>query len=122
MPRSSNQKVTARVPASTTNLGPGFDVLGLALQLYSKITLETTETQTQIIVTGVDADKIPSTPEHVAFQAVELVFHRSGSKRPKGFKLKIENGIPAIPWLGRQWDGYSRRLTHGKRALRNPIL
>ena len=100
MPRSSNQKVTARVPASTTNLGPGFDVLGLALQLYSKVTLETTETQTQIIVTGVDADKIPSTPEHVAFQAVELVFDRSGSKRPKGFKLKIENGIPAIRGLG----------------------
>ena len=100
MPRTPNQKATARVPASTTNLGPGFDVLGLALQLYSKVTLETTETETQIIVSGVDADKIPSTPEHIAFQAVELVFHRSGSKRPKGFKLKIENGIPAIRGLG----------------------
>ena len=32
-------KATARVPASTTNLGPGFDVLGLALQLYSTISL-----------------------------------------------------------------------------------
>ena len=100
MPRPSNQKATARIPASTTNLGPGFDVLGLALQLYSKITLETTETETQVIVNGVDADKIPSTPEHIAFQAVELVFDRSGSKRPKGFKLEIENGIPAIRGLG----------------------
>ena len=93
-------KVIARVPASTTNLGPGFDVLGLALQLYSKVTLETTETETQVIVKGVDADKIPSTPEHIAFRAVELVFDRSGSKRPKGFKLEIENGIPAIRGLG----------------------
>ena len=100
MPRPSNQKATARIPASTTNLGPGFDVLGLALRLYSKITLETTETETQVIVNGVDADKIPSTPEHIAFQAVELVFDRSGSKRPKGFKLEIENGIPAIRGLG----------------------
>ena len=100
MPRSSNPKAIARVPASTTNLGPGFDVLGLALQLYSKVTLETTETETQVIVKGVDADKIPSTPEHIAFQAVELVFDRSGSKRPKGFKLEIENGIPAIRGLG----------------------
>ena len=100
MPRPSNQKATARIPASTTNLGPGFDVLGLALQLHSKITLETTETETQVIVNGVDADKIPSTPEHIAFQAVELVFDRSGSKRPKGFKLEIENGIPAIRGLG----------------------
>lgn len=100
MPRSSNPKATALVPASTTNLGPGFDVLGLALQLYSEVTLETTEAETQVIVSGVDADKIPSTPEHIAFQAVELVFDRSGSKRPKGFKLEIENGIPAIRGLG----------------------
>ncbi|RKU30608.1 homoserine kinase [Candidatus Poribacteria bacterium] len=100
MPRIFNQKVTARIPASTTNLGPGFDVLGLALQLYSKVTLETIETDTQVVVSGVDADKIPSTPEHIAFQAVELVFDRSGTKRPKGFKLQIENGIPAIRGLG----------------------
>ena len=100
MPPTFNRKVTARIPASTTNLGPGFDVLGLALQLYSTVTLEPSEADTEVIVSGVDADKIPSTPEHVAFQAVELVFHRSGAKRPKGFKLQIENGIPAIRGLG----------------------
>lgn len=100
MPRIFDQKVTACIPASTTNLGPGFDVLGLALQLYSKVTLEAIETDTQVVVSGVDADKIPSTPEHIAFQAVELVFDRSGTKRPKGFRLQIENGIPAIRGLG----------------------
>ena len=100
MPRTFNQKVIARIPASTTNLGPGFDVLGLALQLYSKVTLEATETDTQVVVSGVDADKIPSTPEHIAFQAVELVFDRSDTEPPKGFKLQIENGIPAIRGLG----------------------
>lgn len=94
-----NRKVTARIPASTTNLGPGFDVLGLAVQLYSTVTLELSETDS-LSVSGVDADKIPSTPEHVAFQAAELVFLRSGAKRPKGFKLQIENGIPAIRGLG----------------------
>ena len=95
-----NQKATARIPASTTNLGPGFDVLGLALQLYSTVTLERSETNTEVVVSGVDADKIPSTQEHIAFQAVELVFNRSGTERPKGFKLQIENGIPAIRGLG----------------------
>jgi homoserine kinase len=100
MPPTFNQKATARIPASTTNLGPGFDVLGLALQLYSTVTLESSETDTEVVVSGVDADKIPSTPEHIAFQAVELVFNRSGAKRPKGFKLQIENGIPAIRGLG----------------------
>lgn len=104
MPRTFNsaldEKVTARIPASTTNLGPGFDVLGLALQLYSTVTLEPSETDTEVVVSGVDADKIPSTPEHIAFQAVELVFKQSGVKRPNGFKLHIDNGIPAIRGLG----------------------
>ena len=95
------RKATARIPASTTNLGPGFDVLGLALQLYSTITLETTSTDTQVVISGVDADKIPSTPEHIAFQAVAHVFKESGTKlRLENLKLSIENGIPAIRGLG----------------------
>ena len=104
MPQTFNgelsEKVIARIPASTTNLGPGFDVLGLALQLYSTVTLEPSKTDTEVVVSGIDADKISSTPEHIAFQAVELVFSRSGTKPPQGFKLHIDNGIPAIRGLG----------------------
>ena len=94
------RKVTARIPASTTNLGPGFDVLGLALKLYSTVTLETTGSSSEVVVSGVDVDKIPSTPEHIAFQAVQSVFQRSGTQQPKGLKLSIANGIPAIRGLG----------------------
>ena len=94
------RKVTARIPASTTNLGPGFDVLGLALQLYSTVTLETTGSRTEVVVSGVDVDKIPSTTDHIAFQAVESIFQRSGMQQPKGLKLSIVNGIPAIRGLG----------------------
>lgn len=93
-------KATARIPASTTNLGPGFDVLGLALQLYSTVTLEIDVVDTEVVVTGVDVDKIPSTPEHIAFKAVESIYRRSGVQQPKGLKLSIANGIPAIRGLG----------------------
>ncbi|MCE2401798.1 homoserine kinase [Candidatus Poribacteria bacterium] len=95
-----SRKVSARIPASTTNLGPGFDVLGLALKLYSTVTLETTGSSSEVVVSGVDVDKIPSTPEHIAFQAVQSVFQRSGVQQPKGLKLSIANGIPAIRGLG----------------------
>ncbi len=95
-----SQKATARVPASTTNLGPGFDVLGLALQLYSTVSLEITKNETEVIVSGVDVEKIPSTTEHVAFRAVESVFQKSGKQLPNGLILKIDNGIPAIRGLG----------------------
>ena len=93
-------KATSRIPASTTNLGPGFDVLGLALQLYSTVTLEITGNTTEVVVSGVDVEKIPSTPEHSGFKAVETIFQRSGISQPKGMKLRIENGIPAIRGLG----------------------
>ncbi len=93
-------KATARIPASTTNLGPGFDVLGLALQLYSTVTLEITGSKTEVIVSGVDVDKIPSSNEHIAFQAVETIYKKSGKSQPKGLKLTIANGIPAIRGLG----------------------
>ncbi len=93
-------KATARIPASTTNLGPGFDVLGLALQLYSTVTLEIDGVDPEVVVTGVDVDKIPSTPEHIAFKAVESIYQRCGVQQPKGLKLSIANGIPAIRGLG----------------------
>ncbi len=93
-------KVTARIPASTTNLGPGFDVLGLALELYSTVTLEICGTRSEVVVSGVDVDKIPSSPEHIAFQAVETIYQQSGKVQPKGLRLTIANGIPAIRGLG----------------------
>ena len=92
-------KATARIPASTTNLGPGFDVLGLALQLYSTVALETTDTGAEIVVRGVDADKLPSSTDNIAFQAAELVFKRSGHQ-PDGLRMVLTNGIPAIRGLG----------------------
>ncbi len=95
-----SQKAIARIPASTTNLGPGFDVLGLALQLYSTVSLEITENETEVVVSGIDVEKIPSTPDHIAFRAVASVFHRSGHQLPSGLKLNIANGIPAIRGLG----------------------
>ena len=95
-----SQRASARIPASTTNLGPGFDVLGLALQLYSTVSLEITGNETEVVVTGVDVEKISNTPGHVAYRAVEYVFQRSGQKLPKGLLLNIVNGIPAIRGLG----------------------
>lgn len=94
-----SRKAIARIPASTTNLGPGFDVLGLALQLYSTVELEETECGREVVVAGIDADKIPGTAENASLQAADLIFERSGT-RPKGLRLVLTNGIPAVRGLG----------------------
>ena len=92
-------KATARVPASTTNLGPGFDVLGLALQLYSTISLEEIDDGTKIEITGVDINKISNNDDNIAYRAANLVFDKCGYK-PRGLRLVLANGIPAIRGLG----------------------
>ena len=92
-------KATARVPASTTNLGPGFDVLGLALQLYSTISLEEIENGIEIKVIGVDVDKISNDESNIAYRAANLIFNKAGYK-PRGLRLVLKNGIPAIRGLG----------------------
>jgi homoserine kinase len=92
-------KATARVPASTTNLGPGFDVLGLALQLYSTISLEEIGDGTEIEIAGVDVDKLSDDEDNIAYRAANLIFDKCGY-RPRGLRLVLTNGIPAIRGLG----------------------
>ena len=57
---------TAKIPASTTNLGPGFDVLGIGLSLYSQVILEEKASETKIICLGKDSEKIPITPDNLS--------------------------------------------------------
>ena len=92
-------KAIACVPASTTNLGPGFDALGLALKLYSTIELEEIDSGVEIVVHGVDQDKIPMSTDNIAFESANYIFQKVGYQ-PKGIKLTIANGIPAIRGLG----------------------
>ena len=95
MPR----KAIARIPASTTNLGPGFDVLGLALQLYSTVELEEVDAGIEILIRGLDSEIITKGVDNIAYRAADLVFERSGYE-PKGLRLSLVNGIPAIRGLG----------------------
>ncbi len=94
-----SRKAIARIPASTTNLGPGFDVLGLALQLYSTVELEETDGGREVDVAGIDVDKISATTENIGLQAAEQIFELSGNQ-PKGLRLILTNGIPAVRGLG----------------------
>ena len=77
--------ISIRVPASTTNLGPGFDCLGIALQLWNRITIE------------VDRSESPL-PEMVS-QAAELFFSHTG-ETPFPFKFSIEGDVPQARGLG----------------------
>lgn len=94
-----SNKATVKVPASTTNLGSGFDVLGLALQLHSTVELEETDSGVLIKIQGIGKEAITDDENNLAYRAAKLVFEKTG-KRPKGLKLTLTNGIPVERGLG----------------------
>ncbi|MBX6394871.1 MAG: homoserine kinase [Alicyclobacillaceae bacterium] len=91
--------VKVRVPATTANLGPGFDSLGMALQLYNEIEVEIIDQGLEFEVTGAGADMIPATSENVIYKAVQCVFDHLGRRRP-GLALRLHNAVPVTRGLG----------------------
>ena len=88
-------KVTIRVPATTANLGPGFDAFGCALNLYTDVTFE--ETDSGLEVTG--CDEAYSGPDNMAYTAYCAVLE-SLSEEIRGVKIHIESQIPICRGLG----------------------
>jgi len=97
--KMDKMRAIARVPASTTNLGPGFDVLGLAVQLYSTVELAETDSGVQLEIHGTNRELIPSDESNPAYKAAKFIFEKV-KKQPEGVKLTITNGIPVERGLG----------------------
>jgi homoserine kinase len=87
-----------RVPASSANLGPGFDALGLALGIYLSCRFERAERLT-IEVRGRDADHIPTGAENLIWQTALRVAKDVGGRLP-AIALEIDNDIPIGKGLG----------------------
>jgi homoserine kinase len=97
MPAAPHQ-VHVRVPATTANLGSGFDVLGLALQLYNVFTLTmTSESGWRVsLPPGVH---LPLNDHNLVFQAARRLFHHVGVI-PPGLHLSLTMDIPLARGLG----------------------
>ena len=94
---SNSSKLCVRVPASTANLGPGFDVLGMALGLHLRCTLTESPDGFHIVITGVDSDSIISDETNLIWRAFSRL---SGGKDHHKLKLEIDNQIPIGKGLG----------------------
>ena len=89
------EKVTIRVPATTANLGPGFDAFGCALRLYTDVTFE--ETESGLEITGCDEEF--TGPDNLAYVSYCAVL-ASLSEEVKGVKIHIDAHIPVCRGLG----------------------
>ena len=91
--------VRVQVPASTTNLGPGFDALGVALRLYNRVELDELSWGVSIHVEGEGRGQIPTDESNICVQAVKRVYDLAG--RPfAGLWMKQRNHIPLARGLG----------------------
>lgn len=95
--------VTVSVPATSANLGPGFDSLGLALTLYNEVTFRSCERERRaelvISVQGVDANKVATDESNLVYQSAMTIFDKAG-KRPFSLHIQQINRIPVGSGLG----------------------
>jgi homoserine kinase len=85
--------VTVRVPATSANLGPGFDSLGLALTLHDTVSARATDAGVDIQVTGMGADTAGAGERHLVIRAMRAAFDVIGAQ-PGGIAISCRNGVP----------------------------
>ena len=102
-------KISVKVPATSANIGPGFDCLGLALPIYNTITIE----ETVLPGTGIEInimseedtiddmsfDDIPRDENNIVYKAVEMLYNSIGQE-PSELKINIQAQIPITRGLG----------------------
>src|SRR5947209_19969980 len=91
--------VRVRVPATSANLGPGFDAFGLALCLYDEVTARVAGTGIRVRVTGEGAGELAVDDSHLVIRSMRAAFDRLGV-RPGGIELACANQIPQARGLG----------------------
>lgn len=100
MPGAAPRTVHVRVPATSANLGPGFDTLGLALSVYDELAVTSLAPgELEIEVAGTGADEIPRDASHLVVRTIRYCYEAVGRPVP-GLRIVAHNGIPHGKGMG----------------------
>ncbi|WKK25875.1 homoserine kinase [Streptomyces olivoreticuli] len=91
--------VRVRTPATSANLGPGFDALGLSLGLYDDVVVRVAESGLHIDIAGEGAESLPRDESHLLVRALRTAFDLLGGQ-PRGLEVVCANRIPHGRGLG----------------------
>lgn len=98
-----NSKVTVKVPASTANLGPGFDSLALALSLYTTVTVEirndATQSHPMLKLIGPIAQQLPTGSDNLVMKVIKKLWPADQALLNRAF-ITISSEIPLARGLG----------------------
>jgi homoserine kinase len=96
----TNRRIIVKVPASTANLGPGFDTLGMALSLYAWIEMSASlNGDTVIQLHGEGLNGISTDKSNLIFKVAQLVFKEAGVTLPE-LHISMYSDIPLTRGLG----------------------
>lgn len=116
-----NRKVIVKVPASTANLGPGFDTLGMALSLYAWIEMSALASgETVIDLHGDGLNGIPRDKSNLIYKIAQLVFDEAGVAIPE-LHISMYSEIPLTRGLGSSASAIVGALTAANALIGNPL-
>ncbi|MFR9853573.1 homoserine kinase [Corynebacterium striatum] len=92
-------KAIVTVPASSANLGPGFDTLGIALSLYDTVEVAVTNSGLEVEIFGEGAEDLPRDGSHLVVKAIRSALNAADVSAP-GLRVVCNNNIPQSRGLG----------------------
>lgn len=115
-------KVTVTVPATTANLGVGFDCIGAALTLYNEFEFTTvaTDLKLKISVTGEEANRVSTDDSNLLYQSF-LQLYRHIQQTPPHIEVKIKLGVPLSRGLGSSATAIVGGLIGANELAGNPL-
>ena len=112
--------VKVRVPATSANIGPGFDSMGLALGLYNYVTAEETDGGLVIDILDETSAFLAKDERNLVYRSMKAVFDKVGYQ-PKGLHLTMENNIMVTRGLGSSSAGIVSGLVAANEICGKPL-
>ncbi|MDA0772109.1 MAG: homoserine kinase [Cyanobacteria bacterium] len=110
-----------KVPASTSNLGPGFDVIGLALNLYNQYQFKVLDKKNSELVysSNITESEIPYSKDNLVYRAFDYVFKKEQQETPS-IQIHFEADIPTTGGFGSSSTAIIAGLMAANEILGNP--
>lgn len=112
--------LTVRAPATSANLGPGYDCLSLAVNVANVVHVWPADDHVVVEVTGEGAALLPTDSGNEVYRALAVIYQRHGTPPPP-LRMRCENGIPPSRGLGSSSAARASGLLLGNRLLGDPF-
>jgi len=115
------KSITWRVPATTANLGPGFDCLGMALDLWNETSFTLKGDSISIEIQGEGHNLLPRNGQNLILNSFLHLYERASAPRPRGLHILANNKIPISSGMGSSASAVLAGLLGANSLLNEPF-